>query len=199
MRTTANKPISAQQLKALHATFHRIGMDDEARHGCIYEFTSGRTESSRELTMREARQLLERLNPTDDKARAMQMAEARNVFRDIYRLSFQIPQLNQGFTSDSEEEYRMNVAKLNIWARKYSKAHKDITSMRLWELQATKKQLEAWMRREERKLKRIDTMRKKQEIKKGITILRMKGDKISLLQAEVLETGIMRVRCLPPT
>jgi hypothetical protein len=104
--------------------------------------------------MREARQLLERLNPTDDKARAMQMAEARNVFRDIYRLSFQIPQLNQGFTSDSEEEYRMNVAKLNIWARKYSKAHKDITSMRLWELQATKKQLEAWMRREERKLKK---------------------------------------------
>ncbi len=51
MRTTANKPISAQQLKALHVTFHRIGMDDEARHGCIYEFTSGRTESSRELTM----------------------------------------------------------------------------------------------------------------------------------------------------
>ena len=48
-------------------------------------------------------------------------------------------------------------------------------------------------------LKRIDTMRKKQEIKKGITILRMKGDKISLLQAEVLENGIMRVRCLPPT
>ena len=146
MRTTADKPISAQQLKALHATFHRIGMDDEARHGC--------TESSRELTMREARQLLERLNPTDDKARAMQMAEARNVFRDIYRLSFQIPQLNQGFTSDSEEEYRMNVAKLNIWARKYSKARKDITGMKLWELQATKKQLEAWMRREERKLKK---------------------------------------------
>ena len=153
MRTTADKPISAQQLKALHATFHRIGMDDEARHGCIYEFTSGRTESSRELTMQEARQLLERLNPPDDKARAMQMAEARNVFRDIYRLSFQIPQLNQGFTSDSEEEYRMNVAKLNIWARKYSKAHKDITSMRLWELQATKKQQAACMRREERKLK----------------------------------------------
>ena len=67
MRTSKDKSISAQQLKALHATFHRIGMDDEARHGCIYEFTSGRTESSRELTMREARQLLERLNPTDDK------------------------------------------------------------------------------------------------------------------------------------
>ena len=35
-------------------------------------------------------------------------------------------------------------------------------------------------------------MRKKQEIKKGIAILRMKGDKISLLQAEVLENGHKR-------
>lgn len=67
MRTNKDKQISVQQLKALHATFHRIGMDDDARHGCIYEFTSGRTASSRELTMHEARQLLERLNPPDEK------------------------------------------------------------------------------------------------------------------------------------
>ena len=153
MRTNKDKQISVQQLKALHATFHRIGMDDDARHGCIYEFTSGRTASSRELTMHEARQLLERLNPPDEKVRAMQLAEAKSVFRDIYRLSFLIPQLNQGFTSDSEDEYRMNIAKLNMWARKYSKALKDVTSMKLWELQDTKKQLEAWMRREEKKQK----------------------------------------------
>ncbi len=153
MRTNKDKQISVQQLKALHATFHRIGMDDDARHDCIYEFTSGRTASSRELTMHEARQLLERLNPPDEKTRAMQLAEAKSVFRDIYRLSFMIPQLNQGFTSDNEDEYRMNVAKLNMWARKYSKARKDVTAMKLWELQDTKKQLEAWMRREEKKQK----------------------------------------------
>ena len=154
MKVTKDKPITPQQLKALHATFHRIGMDDDTRHGCIYNFTSGRTQSSKDLSMREAQQLMESLNPMDDKARKMQMQEARNVFRDIYRLSFLIPQLNQGFTSDSEEEYRMNVAKLNVWARKYSKAHKDVTSVKLWELQDTKTQLEAFMRREERKLKK---------------------------------------------
>lgn len=147
------RTITAQQLKALHATFRRIGMDDEARHGCIHEFTSGRTQSSKELTMHEARQLLERLNPIDGKARALQLKEAQFVFRDIYRLSFLIPQLNQGFTSDNEEEYRMNVAKLNVWARKYTKVRKDVTRMVLWELQETKKQLEAFMRREERKIK----------------------------------------------
>lgn len=151
MRTITNKPITAGQLKALHATFGRLGIDADARHGCIHHFTGGRTESSRELTMQEARELLERLNPMDDKARAMQAAEARQVFREIYHLSFLIPQLNQGFTSDSDEEYRMNVAKLNVWARRYSKARKDVTAMQLWELQDTKRQLEAWMRREERK------------------------------------------------
>ena len=63
MRTTANKPISAQQLKALHVTFHRIGMDAEARHRCLSEFTSGRTASSRELPMPEARHPPERTDP----------------------------------------------------------------------------------------------------------------------------------------
>lgn len=148
------KTITAQQLKALHATFRRIGMDDEARHGCIHEFTSGRTQSSKDLTIREAQQLLDKLNPMDDKARALQLKEAQFVFRDIYRLSFLIPQLNQGFSSDNEEEYQMNVAKLNVWARKYTKARKDVTRMALWELQETKKQLEAFMRREERKAKK---------------------------------------------
>lgn len=154
MKTITNKTITAQQLKALHATFRTLGMDDEARHGCVYSFTSGRTQSSKELTMEEARQLLDRLNPMDDKAKALQRKEARLVFLDIYRLSFLIPQLNQGFTSDSEEEYQMNVAKLNLWARKYTKARKDVTRMALWELQETKKQLEAFMRREERKTKK---------------------------------------------
>lgn len=154
MRTITNKPITAQQLKALHATFRTLRMDADARHGCIYSFTNGRTQSSKELTMEEARQLLEKLNPMDDKSRQLQHREAQMLFRDIYRLSFLIPQLNQGFTSDSEEEYRMNVAKLNVWARKYTKARKDVTKMALWELQETKKQLEAFMRREERKAKK---------------------------------------------
>lgn len=154
MKTIKDKLITPQQLKALHTTFRGIGMDEEARHSCIYSFTSGRTESSKELTMEEARQLLSKLKPMDDKARELQQEQARMVFRDIYRLSFLIPQLNQGFGSDSEEDYRMNVAKLNIWARKYTKARKDVTSMALWELQETKKQLEAFMRREEKKTKK---------------------------------------------
>ncbi|WP_303208653.1 hypothetical protein [Bacteroides oleiciplenus] len=154
MRITSNKSVTPQQLKALHATFRTLRMDTDARHGCIYSFTAGRTQSSKELTMEEARQLLEKLNPMDDKAREMQQREAQMVFRDIYRLSFLIPQLNEGFTSANEEEYRMNVAKLNVWARKYTKARKDVTRMALWELQETKKQLEAFMRREERKTKK---------------------------------------------
>lgn len=153
MKTTGNKSITPAQQKALHATFHSLRMDDEARHGCIYHFTGGRTQSSKELTMDEARQLLARLNPMDDKAKSLQQKEAQMVFRDIYGLSFLIPQLNKGFTSDSEDEYRMNVAKINVWARKYSNARKNVTQMTVWELQETKRQMEAFMRREEKKVK----------------------------------------------
>ena len=32
MRTTKDKIITPQQMKALHATFHRIGMDDDEGH-----------------------------------------------------------------------------------------------------------------------------------------------------------------------
>lgn len=141
MRTITNKPITAQQLKALHATFRTLRMDADARHGCIYSFTNGRTQSSKELTMEEARQLLEKLNPMDDKARQLQHREAQMVFRDIYRLSFLIPQLNQGFSSDNEEEYQMNVAKLNVWARKYTKARKDVTE---WHFGNFKRRKSSW-------------------------------------------------------
>ena len=81
----------------------------------------------------------------------MQLAEAKSVFRDIYRLSFMIPQLNQGFTSDNEDEYRMNVAKLNMWARKYSKARKDVTAMKLWGVTGYQEAAGSLMRREEKK------------------------------------------------
>lgn len=64
MRTNKDKQISVQQLKALHATFHRIGMDDDARHDYIYEFTSGRTASSRELTMHDGAAAVGKAEPT---------------------------------------------------------------------------------------------------------------------------------------
>ena len=49
MRTTKDKPISPQQMKALHATFHRIGLDADARHECISAFGRTHAEQQRAL------------------------------------------------------------------------------------------------------------------------------------------------------
>lgn len=140
MRTTKDKPISPQQMKALHATFHRIGMDDDARHDCISAFTDGRTQSSKELSFDEARRLISSLNE-DQMKQAHE--EARSLVKDIFGLSFHISFLNKGFSNDTVEEFEMNKAKLNMFARNKSAFHKNVTEMYLSELKAFKKQLEA--------------------------------------------------------
>lgn len=148
MRTIKEKPITPQQLKALHATFHRIGMDDDARHECIYAFTSGRTESSKELTMDEARLLMSRLNEDDERMRRMLIEEARTLCRSIYYLSTRISFLNKDFPTDTQEDFEMNKAKIDVWARKYSRFRKNIRQMNVSELREVKKQLEAIARKE---------------------------------------------------
>lgn len=151
MKTIKDKLITPQQLKALHTAFRGIGMDEDDRHSCIYAFTSGRTESSKELTMNEARLLISRLKEEDEKKRNMMLAEKRTLMRSIYYLSTQISFLNKDFPSDTEEDRKMNIAKLDVWARKYSRFHKNISCMDVEELREVKKQLEAIARKEQKK------------------------------------------------
>lgn len=148
MRTTKDNPVTPAQLKALHATFHKLGMDDDARHECIASFTSGRTASTKYLTMNEARLLLSRLNQDDEQMRKMLLEEARTLCRSIYYLASRISFLNKNYPSDTEEDREMNKAKVDIWARKYSKFRKNIRQMNVGELREVKKQLEAIARKE---------------------------------------------------
>lgn len=150
MRTTRDKPISPQQMKALHATFHRIGMDDDARHDCISSFTDGRTQSSRELSFNEARRLLASLN--EDRTEK-EREEAKKLVKAIFHLSFQISFLNKGYNNDTQEEYQMNIAKLNMFARSKSSLHKNVSEMYPFELKIFKKQLEAIAYNEKNKYK----------------------------------------------
>lgn len=150
MRTTKDKIITPQQMKALHATFHRIGMDDDARHDCISSFTDGRTQSSKELSFDEARRLLASLNEDQaEKARE----EAKKLVKAIFCLSFQISFLNKGYANDTQEEFQMNIAKLNVFARSKSAARKNVSEMYPPELKAFKKQLEAIVYNENKKSK----------------------------------------------
>lgn len=143
MKMTKQKPISPGQMKALHATFRAKGFDEEERHDFISHFTNGRVRSTKELTFNEARQMFECLNEADHKRKEREQAEALNQVKAIFKLSFNISFLNKGFNNDSEEEFEMNKAKLNMFARSKSASHKNVTEMNLNELKAFKKQLEA--------------------------------------------------------
>lgn len=145
MKTTVNKPVTAQQVKALHATFRSLGMDDENRHNFVSHFTDGRTCSTKGLTMEEARKLLDTL---DKDRREMYRQEAKRICKQIYALSFRISFLNKGFGSTTEEEFEMNKAKINVFCRRCTKARKNLTEMNLVELKEVKKQMEAIARRE---------------------------------------------------
>lgn len=150
MKTTKNKPISPLQLRALHAACRTARLDEEARHSMIYSFTSGRTSSSKDLSFDEARILISRLNTQEDeRLRNYVRKEGAKLCRSIYALSFDISFLNKGFTSDTEEEKQMNLAKLNVFARSRSKARKNIAQMYLDELTDLKRQLEAIARKED--------------------------------------------------
>lgn len=145
MKTTANKSVSPPQLKALHASFHKMGYDDDDRHDFIARFTDGRTDSTKELTFDEARLLLERLNI--DRQQAARK-EAKALCRSIYALSLQITFLNKDYASDSEADFEMNKAKINLFCRTHTKFRKNLTLMTLPELKEVKKQLEVIARKE---------------------------------------------------
>lgn len=157
MRTTKDKPITPAQMQALHATFRSKGFDEEERHGFICQFTDGRVSSTKELTFNEARLMLERLNESSaqqEERKRKEKEKTKIELKAIYHLSFEISFLNKGFTSDTEEDFEMNKAKLNMFARSKSASHNNVTEMSLPELKAFKKQLEAIAHNEKDKSKK---------------------------------------------
>lgn len=145
MKTTKNKPITAQQVKALHTVFRQMGMDADDRHEFIANLTDGRTSSTKELTMDEARSLLDNLGKNQREA---YQQESKQVCKQIYALSFQISFLNKGYDTSSREEFEMNKAKINQFCREHTRMRKNLTEMTLAELKQVKKQMEAIARKE---------------------------------------------------
>ena len=85
MKTTRNKPVTPQQIKAIHASCK--AMDEDMRRDLIQQFSNGRTRSSKELTFDEARALLEKLNEGSDRVKAMLEKDRLVLMRNIYHLS----------------------------------------------------------------------------------------------------------------
>lgn len=149
MKPTVNKPITPQQIKALQACFSKLSFDTEERHGFVNQFTDGRTQSTRELTFDEARRMLSALNGDQEQIKKKAAVEAAKLVGDIYGLSLKISFLNKDYISlDTPEDFEMNKAKINVFARNRSRFRKNLTEMNIEELRAFKRQLEAVVHKE---------------------------------------------------
>lgn len=140
------RTVTPQQIKALQAQFHKMGLSDEDRHGFISQFTAGRTDSTAGLTKEEAGLLLTRFNR---EAAEQIRKQARTLVKQIFSLSFRISCLNKNYTNDTEADFEMNKAKINQFCRTRSKFRKNLTEMSLEELKEVKRQFEAMARKEE--------------------------------------------------
>lgn len=128
------KPVTTAQIKKIHVLLQQKGVVDE-KQTMVYSISNGRTESTKELTCREAKQLIDFLiseNPEEDN-------KIKAIYRAIWKLAWEM-EIIYGTTDD---DYQMNKAKLNMFCRQRGTVKKSLFDMDLPELKKTHRQFEA--------------------------------------------------------
>lgn len=141
MEPCNKKLLSPAQLKKIQTMFTKLGFEPEDKQGIISTLTKGRATSTKDITIEEAKILINYLmGKTDHKKEAYQ-AECRDIVKQIYHLSYEVG-MSYG---DTPEDKLMNCAKINKFCRERGTVKKNITEMNLMELKKTKKQFEAML------------------------------------------------------
>ncbi len=123
------KTITKPQLAKIHVLLNNSGMLDEKKDIVLAE-TNGRTESSRELSFEEAKNLIGRLVEYDPKERQKSL-----IFTLAYRSGI--------IYGSTGEDKKMNAAKLNMFLKDRGAVKKGLHEMNLPELIKTHRQFEA--------------------------------------------------------
>lgn len=121
--------INSGQLSKLHVLLHRLGWMDDKKT-IISQITNGRTESSRELTFEEGRDLLRQLSEYDPAERMKSL-----IFSLAYRANI--------IYGSSGIDKKINAAKLNLFLKERGSVKKELNAMSYPELIKTHKQFEA--------------------------------------------------------
>jgi hypothetical protein len=103
------KPLTANQLRAIHALFNKNGLTDDKK-SIVSSFTAGRSESTKDLSYAEAGALighLKSLDVTDKRSDKM-----RNK---ILSLAHEMNWTKKGY---------VDMERINSWCMKYGHAHK---------------------------------------------------------------------------
>lgn len=121
--------VTAPQLKKIHTLLGELGIMDR-KPEIVYGFTNGRTESSRELTLMEAKALIEHL---------MGSQERTVVVKRIWHLAYEMNIIVPG----DHNEKAMNAAKLDKFCEQRGTVKKALSTQSLKEVKRTVKQFEA--------------------------------------------------------
>ncbi|NBH90339.1 MULTISPECIES: hypothetical protein [Bacteroidales] len=121
-------PPPPKQLKMIHTLLSKFGLAGQ-KENIVLGFSDGRTDSCRDLTMTEAKQLINYLLHTDEKKR---------MIKSIWHLAYKMGIIY----GDSFEDNKMNAATLNLFCKSRGTVKKDIDKQELSELKKTHRQFE---------------------------------------------------------
>jgi len=123
------KPITTPQLQLIHYLLKKQNLMDSKPDLC-FSFSNGRTESSRELTMNEASELISYLKNNDNRS---------EYIRRIWYLGYQ----SGIIYGNTPEDKAINSAMLNLFCKKKGVIKKPLHEQELDELKRTVRQFEA--------------------------------------------------------
>lgn len=138
MKTQVSKPITPAQIKKIHVLLGQKGLMDEKKT-MVHSISQGRVESTKDLTFTEAKRFIDFLM-TDNK----EMNDKKKI---IYRAIWNIAWRMGIIYGESEDDYLMNRAKLNMFCRQRGTIKKNLSDMNLIELKQTHRQFEAMIKK----------------------------------------------------
>lgn len=122
---TATKP----QIAKIHVLLSNLGITEQKAQ-IVYDLSSGRTESTKELFIDEARRLITSLSEYDPKERQKSL---------VFSLAYQAGIIY----GSSADDKKINAAKLNLFLKERGAVKKELNAMNYNELVKTHRQFEA--------------------------------------------------------
>jgi len=150
MKTKEAKPVSTAQIKKIHVLLNQKGLIGQ-KETMVNSVSEGRTQSTKELTFNEARELIIFLSEKGDESE-----NRRKIFEAVWGIAWKMGIIY----GDTEEDYQMNRAKLNLFCRQRGSVKKNIPEMNLFELKKIHRQFEAMYKKYEAK-KNIEKAKEK--------------------------------------
>ena len=129
--------ITKAQLQIIHTLLSKRGMMAN-KTDLVYSFTGGRTESSRRMTLREAKRFIQYLKDGN---------ESESIIKRIFHLGY----LSGIIYGDTPEDKAMNTAKLNTFCEERGTVKKVLYKQTISELKRTVKQFEAIVKKVQEK------------------------------------------------